>query len=130
MHAELQDIMEKHVGIVREEKSLDEGIKKLENMEKRLDNVKTTGGREYNPSWHLCLDLKNMIITSLAVAKAAKERKESRGGHTRLDYPKYDAELEKLNIIVRKGPEGINVVKSEKNKMPEDLSNYVAKEAV
>tara|TARA_B100000941_G_C28490512_1_gene547660 strand:- start:68 stop:1867 length:1800 start_codon:yes stop_codon:yes gene_type:complete len=130
MHAELQDIMEKHVGIVREEKSLDEGIKKLENMEKRLDNVKTTGGREYNPSWHLCLDLKNMVITSLAIAKAAKERKESRGGHTRLDYPKYDAELEKLNIIVRKGPEGINVVKSEKNKMPEDLSNYVAKEAV
>ena len=114
MHAELQDIMEKHVGIVREEKSLDEGIKKLENMDKRLGKLKTTGGREYNPSWHLCLDLKNMVITSLAVAKAAKERKESRGGHTRLDYPEYDAELEKLNIIIRKGPEGINVVKSGK----------------
>ena len=130
MHAELQDIMEKHVGIVREEKSLDEGIKKLKDMEKRLEKVKTTGGREYNPSWHLCLDLKNMIITSLAVAKAAKERKESRGGHTRLDYPDYDTELGKLNIIIRKGPEGINVVKSEKAKMPDDLSNYVAKEAV
>ncbi len=130
MHAELQDIMEKHVGIVREEKSLDEGIKKLKDMEKRLEKVKTTGGREYNPSWHLCLDLKNMIITSLAVAKAAKERKESRGGHTRLDYPDYDTELSKLNIIIRKGPEGLNVVKSEKAKMPDDLSNYVAKEAV
>tara|TARA_B100000579_G_scaffold437545_1_gene467356 strand:- start:979 stop:2793 length:1815 start_codon:yes stop_codon:yes gene_type:complete len=130
MHAELQDIMEKHVGIVREEKSLDEGIEKLKDMEKRLEKVKTTGGREYNPSWHLCLDLKNMVITSLAVAKAAKERKESRGGHTRLDYPDYDTELSKLNIIIRKGPEGLNVVKSEKAKMPDDLSNYVAKEAV
>ena len=71
-----------------------------------------------------------MVITSLAVAKAAKERKESRGGHTRLDYPDYDTELSKLNIIIRKGPEGLNVVKSEKAKMPDDLSNYVAKEAV
>ena len=71
-----------------------------------------------------------MIITSLAVAEAAKERKESRGGHTRLDYPEYDEALGNLNIIIRKGPEGINVVKSEKETMPDDLNDYVAKEAV
>ncbi|HCV00273.1 MAG TPA: fumarate reductase/succinate dehydrogenase flavoprotein subunit [Dehalococcoidia bacterium] len=130
MHAELQDIMEKHVGIVRDEKSLEEGIQKLKNMEKRLEKLKTTGGREYNPCWHLCLDLRNMVITSLAVAEAAKERRESRGGHTRLDYPKYDDILGNLNIIIRKGPEGINVIKSDKDKMPDDLSDYVAKEAV
>ena len=130
MHAELQDIMEKHVGIVREEKSLEEGIQKLKNMEKRLEKLKTTGGREYNPCWHLCLDLKNMVITSLAVAEAAKERRESRGGHTRLDYPEYDEILGNLNIIIRKGPEGINVIKSDKDKMPDDLSDYVAKETV
>ena len=130
MHAELQDIMEKHVGIVREEKSLEEGIQKLKNMEKRLEKLKATGGREYNPCWHLCLDLKNMVITSLAVAEAAKERRESRGGHTRLDYPEYDEILGNLNIIIRKGPEGINVIKSDKDKMPDDLSDYVAKEAV
>ena len=130
MHAELQDVMEKHVGIVRDEKSLEEGIGKLRDMKKRLGKLKTTGGREYNPCWHLCLDLKNMIITSLAVAEAAKERKESRGGHTRLDYPEYDEALGNLNIIIRKGPEGINVVKSEKETMPDDLNDYVAKEAV
>ena len=130
LHQELQDIMEMHAGIVREEESLNEGIEKLKDLSKRAENAKATGDRSYNPSWHLCLDLKNMLITSLAIAEAAKERRESRGGHTRLDYPEYDNELGSLNIIIRKGPDGLNIVKSDKKTMPNDLHEYVLKEAV
>ena len=130
LHQELQDIMEMHAGIVREEESLNEGIEKLKELSKRVENAKATGDRAYNPSWHLCLDMKNMIITSLAVAEAAKERRESRGGHTRLDYPEYDKELGMLNIIIRKGPDGLNIVKSDKKIMPDDLQEFVMKEAV
>ena len=130
LHRELQDIMEMHAGIVREEESLNEGIEKLKDLSKRVENAKATGDRSYNPSWHLCLDMKNMIITSLAVAEAAKERRESRGGHTRLDYPEYDKELGTLNIIVRKGPDGLNIVKSDKKIMPDELQDFVMKEAV
>ena len=130
LHRELQDIMEIHAGIVRDEESLNEGIEKLKDLSRRVENAKATGDRSYNPSWHLCLDMKNMIITSLAVAEAAKERRESRGGHTRLDYPEYDKELETLNIIIRKGPDGLNVVKSDKKIMPDELQDFVMKEAV
>ena len=130
LHQELQDIMEMHAGIVREEESLNEGIEKLKDLIERAENAKATGDRAYNPSWHLCLDLKNMLITSLAIAEAAKERRESRGGHTRLDYPEYDNELGSLNIIIRKGPDGLNIVKSDKKTMPNDLHEYVLKEAV
>jgi len=130
LHRELQDIMEMHAGIVREEDSLNEGIEKLKDLSKRVENAKATGDRSYNPSWHLCLDMKNMIITSLAVAEAAKERRESRGGHTRIDYPEYDKELGTLNIIIRKGPDGLNIVKSDKKIMPEELQDFVMKEAV
>ena len=130
LHRELQDIMEMHAGIVREEESLNEGIEKLKDLSKRVENAKATGDRSYNPSWHLCLDMKNMIITSLAVAEAARERRESRGGHTRLDYPDYDKELGTLNIIIRKGPDGLNIVKSDKKIMPDELHDFVMKEAV
>ena len=130
LHRELQDIMEMHAGIVREEESLNEGIEKLKALSRRVQNAKATGDRSYNPSWHLCLDMKNMIITSLAVAEAAKERRESRGGHTRLDYPEYDKELGTLNIIIRKGPDGLNIVKSDKKIMPDELQDFVMREAV
>ena len=130
LHQELQDVMELHAGIVREEESLNEGIQKLKDLSKRVEKAKATGNRAYNPSWHLCLDMKNMIITSLAVAEAAKERRESRGGHTRLDYPEYDKELGMVNIIIRKGPDGLNIIKSDKEIMPEDLQNFVMKETV
>ena len=130
LHQELQDIMEMHAGIVRDEASLNEGIEKLKELGKRVENAKATGDRSYNPSWHLCLDMKNMIVTSLAIAEAAKERRESRGGHTRLDYPEYDKELGALNIIVRKGPDGLNIVKSDKKIMPNELHEFVLKEAV
>ena len=130
MHEELQEIMEAHAGIVRTGKELEEGIKKLENLKNRLPNLHAKGDRNYNPGWHLCLDLKNMIITSLALAKAALERTERRGAHTRLDYPEYDNELGKINMIIRSSPEGMSVVRAPLIEMPSDLKDYVLQEAV
>ena len=130
IHGELQEVMESHVGIVRTGENLEEGIKKLEKIKKRLPNLHAQGTRHYNPGWHLCLDLHNMVITSLALAKAALERKESRGAHTRLDYPDYDDDLGKVNIIIRPSSEGFSVVKSPLPKMPTDLKDYVLQEAI
>ena len=130
IHQELQDIMEEHVGIVRTGEDIEKGIEKLEKLKGRLPNLHSKGGREYNPGWHLCLDLHNMIITSLALARAALERTESRGAHTRLDHPEYDEEMGKVNIVIRPGPDGMSVVKSPLQEMPSDLREYVLKEAV
>jgi len=130
MHEELQEIMESHVGIVRTGKELEEGIKKLDALERRLEHLHAKGDRHYNPGWHLCLDLKNMIIASLALAKSALERTESRGAHTRLDYPDYDNELGKINMIIRPSPEGMSVIKAPLDEMPANLKDYVLQEAV
>ncbi len=130
IHQELQEIMESHAGIVRTGEELERGIRKLEELEKRLPKMRAKGERKYNPGWHLCLDLQNMIITSLALSRAALERTESRGAHTRLDYPDYDDELGKVNMIVRPGPGGMSVVRSPLLKMPTELKEYVLKEAI
>ena len=130
MHEKLQEIMETYAGIVRTGNDLEKGIKKLENLKKKLPHLHAKGDRNYNPGWHLCLDLKNMIITSLALAKAALERTESRGAHTRLDYPEYDKELGKINMIIRPSPEGMSVIRAPLTKMPSDLKDYVLQEAV
>jgi len=130
IHQELQEIMESHAGIVRTGEELEKGIRKLEELEKRLPKMHAKGERKYNPGWHLCLDLHNMIITSLALSRAALERTESRGAHTRLDYPDYDDELGKVNMIVRPGPGGMSVVKSPLLEMPAELNDYVLKEVV
>ncbi len=130
IHQELQEIMESHAGIVRTGEELEKGIRKLEELEKRLPKMHAKGERKYNPGWHLCLDLHNMIITSLALSRAALERTESRGAHTRLDYPDYDDELGKVNMIVRPGPGGMSVVRSPLLKMPTELNDYVLKEVV
>jgi succinate dehydrogenase / fumarate reductase flavoprotein subunit len=130
IHEELQEVMEAHAGIVRTGEGLEKGIQKLEKIRKKLPNLHAKGDRQYNPGWHLCLDLNNMIITSLALANAALERKESRGAHTRLDYPNYDDDLGKVNMIIRPSPEGLSVIKSPLSKMPDDLNDYVLQEAI
>lgn len=130
IHEELQEVMEAHAGIVRTGEGLEKGIQKLEKIRKRLPNLHAKGDRRYNPGWHLCLDLNNMIITSLALTKAALERKESRGAHTRLDYPNYDDDLGKVNLIIRPSSEGLSVIKSPLSKMPDDLNDYVLQEAI
>ncbi|CAM3527717.1 fumarate reductase/succinate dehydrogenase flavoprotein subunit [Stackebrandtia soli] len=96
---ELQQVMNDLVGIIRRAGELEEAIDKLEEFKKRAKNVRATGGRKYNPGWHLALDIRNMLTVSECVAKAALERTESRGGHTREDNPAMDPNWRKVNLI-------------------------------
>ncbi|GAA4066191.1 fumarate reductase/succinate dehydrogenase flavoprotein subunit [Actinomadura miaoliensis] len=106
VHAELQQTMNELVGIIRTEEELKRALEALDKLRERVRNVSVdpvavNDGRGYHPGWHLALDLRNMLLVSEAIAKAALERQESRGGHTRDDYPEMSAEWRKLNLVVR-----------------------------
>jgi len=118
---DLQKTMEKLVGIVREEKELKQALEEIEELKTRAKHVKATGDRIYNAGWHYCLDLKNLLTVSEAITRAALERKESRGGHTRLDYPDSDKEFGKINIYVRKKGEEMQIVKEPLPQIPSEL---------
>ncbi len=96
---DLQEVMQSLVGIIRRQGELEESIKLLGELRARVANVGATGGRKFNPGWHLALDLRNMLIVSECTAKAALEREESRGGHTREDFPKMDDKWRQVNLV-------------------------------
>jgi succinate dehydrogenase / fumarate reductase flavoprotein subunit len=98
---ELQETMQELVGIIRTEDELAGALKKLDELKERAARATAEGNRLYNPGWHLALDLRSMLAVSEVIALAALERKESRGGHTREDYPKADPEFGKVNVVVR-----------------------------
>ena len=98
---ELQETMQSLVGIIRTGPELEEALVKLEEFKGRVAKLSVKGGKAYNPGWNLATDLPSMVTTSIAVAQGALARKESRGGHTREDYPGPDAELGKVNFVQR-----------------------------
>jgi succinate dehydrogenase / fumarate reductase flavoprotein subunit len=101
IHHELQDAMQDLVGIIRREHEMQAAVKTVGDLRARIAHLSVEGERPYNPGWHLSLDLRNMLLVSEAVAMAALERKESRGGHTRDDYPMTDYDYwGKRNVIV------------------------------
>ncbi|GAB3219419.1 fumarate reductase/succinate dehydrogenase flavoprotein subunit [Glycomyces halotolerans] len=99
LQAALQAVNGRLVGIIRRAGELEEALTELEAMRPRIENVAATGGLAYNPGWHLALDLENMLLCSVATAKAALERDESRGGHTREDAPGMDPQWRKTNLV-------------------------------
>jgi len=123
---ELQNMMQELVGIVRRE---DEMTKALENLGKLRDRAAKTaayGHREYNPGWHTALDLKHLLTVSEAIARSALDRKESRGGHFREDFPDKSAEAAKVNTVVWKGADGSMQLRREPiPAMPEELKQVV-----
>ena len=123
LHEELQDIMGKHVGIVRTGKELEEGIEKLDALEKRVANVKAHGASQYNPGWHEALSLKSLMIVSEVVAKAALMREESRGAHTRIDFEGERDEWLEYNVVVSRGADGrAKVIKRQRPEPPKHLA--------
>jgi succinate dehydrogenase / fumarate reductase flavoprotein subunit len=103
---ELQKIMQDLVGIVRREDEMTRALETLAELRKRAGSVAVQGNREYNPGWHTSLDLRNLITISEAIARAALERRESRGGHFRDDYPEKSKEFGSFNIVLQKGTDG------------------------
>ena len=99
VHAEVQQTMSDLVGIIRREDEVKTALGELEKLRERAAKVSATGGTGYNPGWHLALDLRNILLIADCVAQAALERQESRGGHTRDDYPGMSPEWRKVNLI-------------------------------
>jgi succinate dehydrogenase / fumarate reductase flavoprotein subunit len=99
IHGELQQIMFDLVGLIRRESELKTALVELDKLRTRAAHVSAPGGRAYNPGWHLALDLRNMLEVAECVAQAALERQESRGGHTRDDYPAMSPEWRKVNLV-------------------------------
>jgi succinate dehydrogenase flavoprotein subunit len=103
---ELQAMMQELVGIVRRQTEMEQALVNIEQLRARARQVGVGGNREYNPGWHTALDLENLLTISEAIARAAIERKESRGGHFREDYPEKDPASSKFNIVIRKVADG------------------------
>src|SRR5262249_9884696 len=121
IHHELQEMMHSMVGIIRTEAELKEAIQRLEALKDRARRVRVGGGRVYNPVWHLALDLRSLLAASEAITLAALERKESRGGHTREDYPKPAGHFGKVNIVIRQSNGRMTVTQEPLPQMPDDL---------
>ena len=109
LEGEIQDTMQDLVGIFRDEEGLETALSRLVELEQRAANVRAVGGRTFNPAWNLCRDLRNLLTCSEAIARAALVRKESRGAHSRLDFPEYDEFWSGHNLVIRKGDEGMVV---------------------
>lgn len=106
LHEELEENMQHNVGIIRAKDTLEKGIAKLESLKEDYKDVKSKGASQFNPGWHEALGLRNLLISSEAVARAAHMREESRGAHTREDFPGEQDEWFKYNIITSKGEDG------------------------
>ena len=125
VHRELEETMQNYVGIFRNEQDLQKGLGELERLIERAARVKVEGSRLFNPGWHLARDLQSMLAVSLAVALSAEARKESRGAHSRIDYPSYDDMWAKQhNIVVRDG-EQMRLKQLAVMEMPADLKEIV-----
>jgi succinate dehydrogenase / fumarate reductase flavoprotein subunit len=99
VHAALQQLMTDQVGLIRNEGELQSALSELEKLRARVAQVSVEGGRAYNPGWHLAQDLRNMMLVSDCVAQCALERQESRGGHTREDYPEMSPTWRQVNLV-------------------------------
>ena len=119
---ELQDTMQDLVGIISTEAELVEALKKIEALKARAKKVGVGGGRTYNPGWHTALDLKSLLTVSECCAKAALDRKESRGGHTRDDHPYTDDTWGTVNVVLRQaGDGGVDLRHEPLPQMPAEL---------
>ena len=122
----LQDMMQDLVGIVRNDPEMQRALEALAVLRTRAARVGVAGHREYNPGWHAALDLENLLTVSEAITRSAIERKESRGGHFRDDYPNKETSFGTFNFIVRKGPDGrMEVSRAPIPEMPDELKRII-----
>ena len=126
VQSDLQELMQNLVGIVRREEEMVRALDGLSELWQRSQNVVVHGHREYNPGWHTVIDLRHLLTVSEAITRSAIERKESRGGHFRDDFPNKNAADGKMSVIVRKAADGSMQVRREPiPEMPEHLQQVV-----
>ncbi|GAB3285330.1 fumarate reductase/succinate dehydrogenase flavoprotein subunit [Parasphingorhabdus pacifica] len=121
VHSELQQVMNDLVGIIRTGDEMRTALTELERLEERVPNLAVEGNRQFNPGWHLALDVWNMLLVSRCVANAAVLRTESRGGHTRDDHPEMDAHWRRTLLACSLADGSIQVVEREQMPMRADL---------
>jgi succinate dehydrogenase / fumarate reductase flavoprotein subunit len=122
---ELQETMHTLVGIIRTESEIKQALEKITELKERAKNTGVEGNRQYNPGWHLAMDLQSLLTVSEAIARAALMRTESRGAHTRDDYQKTDPEWGKYNLCVTQKPDSSMLIeKSAIPQMPPELAKY------
>jgi len=126
VQADLQDTMQALVGIVRLEAEMKEAVQKIQGFKVRTARVGVNGGREYHAGWHTALDLRNLLSVSETIALSAIERKESRGGHFREDYPDKDPNYATFNVMTKQGADGsVQVSRVPLPAMPDYLKEVV-----
>ncbi len=127
---DLQEMMQDLVGIVRRGEEMERALDGIAGLWERAARVGVAGNREYNPGWHTALDLPNLLTVSEAIARAALERRESRGGHFRDDYPEKDPAFGGFNVLVRRGPGGeMQITREPIAPMPAELQQIVEENA-
>ena len=126
LHEDLEKNMQSNVGIVRSAELLLEGITKLESLKKSYKEVKANGASQYNPGWHEALALRNLMITAESVARSALMREESRGAHTRVDFPGEQDEWLQSNVVIHKGKDGNMVVRKTDRQQPNSELERIA----
>jgi succinate dehydrogenase / fumarate reductase flavoprotein subunit len=128
VHQELQQVMNDLVGIIRDGSEMRDAITKLEGLKKRAKNVTVQGERQFNPGWHLSLDLENMLLVSESIAKSALVREESRGGHTRNDFPTMDKNWRAKHVINSWNGSSVETKIESIPPMPKELAGLFEKE--
>jgi succinate dehydrogenase / fumarate reductase flavoprotein subunit len=128
LHQELQQSMNDLVGIIRKAEEVELALTKLEELKQRAKRVAVEGHRQFNPGWHLALDLRNMLLVSECIARAALMREESRGGHTREDFPEMSAHWRQVNLICSAHGTDVEVVRQPMAAMRPDLLSLFAKD--
>jgi succinate dehydrogenase / fumarate reductase flavoprotein subunit len=128
LHRDLQETMQKLVGIFRNKEDLIRALEELEKLKERTGRLSIEGSRLFNPGWHLAQDLKAMLIVSQAVTRSALAREESRGAHSRIDYPGLDAAWGTRNNVIAREGSAMTLRQSAVPELPSDLKKLVTAE--
>jgi succinate dehydrogenase / fumarate reductase flavoprotein subunit len=126
LQSQLQEFMQELVGITRNETDLTKGMAKIEEIKALIKNVGCDGNRNFNPGWHTAMELHHMITVAEAITRAALQRRESRGGHFREDFPEKSNDLGNVNIsIIKSGSDAMDVKQKPKLSMRPDLQQII-----
>ena len=128
IHHDLQEVMQNLVGIFRADQDLRKALVELDKLKDRAKKIRVEGTRTFNPGWHLFFDLQSMLTLSEACTHAALARKESRGAHSRLDFPKTEDEWGRKNLVIAKKGGALSLVEVPRGEMPAELQQILAED--